>query len=64
MDEAVEQFVRVLMAAPESPRVATMMDEAYAQLNAPEECRHTWEMIVKEHPEAQLPLLHLHKHLP
>ncbi len=59
--EAIEQFILVLMAAPESPRVATMLDEAYAQLNMAEECRNTWEMIVKKHPEAQVPQLHLRR---
>jgi tetratricopeptide (TPR) repeat protein len=53
--EAITEFEYVLLHAPESPRAAGMMNEAYASLNDPEACRRAWQQIIEAHPDAKVP---------
>lgn len=59
--EAIDEFLPILMAAPESPRSANLLDEAFQRKQDPEGRRRTWQTIVNAHPEAQLPRMRLQK---
>lgn len=52
---AMEEFRKVLMQAPESPRSATLLNEACKGLGKPGLCRSVWQEIIDTHPEAQIP---------
>ena len=58
-EDAAVQFQKVLLVAPESPRSAQMLDEAYKRLNTPEAQRNAWQAITDAHPEAEMPKKHL-----
>jgi tetratricopeptide (TPR) repeat protein len=52
---AVEQFRKVLLKAPESPRSAQLLEEACVRLNMPDLCHKIWQEIAEAHPLATLP---------
>jgi tetratricopeptide (TPR) repeat protein len=54
-EEAAEPFSRVLLAAPESPHSAKLLDEALQQLNDPEKRLQYWRRILEAHPDARIP---------
>lgn len=58
-EEAAAQFRKVLLEVPESPNTATLLDEALAGLNKPEERLREWRTIVEAHPSASIPRNHL-----
>ncbi|HDP34671.1 MAG TPA: tetratricopeptide repeat protein, partial [Candidatus Hydrogenedentes bacterium] len=55
LEEAAEQFFKVLMIVPEASRSARFMDEAYRRMNATEARRSAWQEIAAAHPDAELP---------
>ena len=57
--EAEAFFIQVLMARPESPQTAALLDEIYAQVKDDEGRLKTWKKISEEHPAAEVPSHHL-----
>lgn len=58
-EEAAAQFKKVLLAVPESPNAAKLLDEAWAGLNNPELHRQDWQSITDARPDARIPREHL-----
>ena len=56
---AIEEFQKILMKIPESPRSAQLLDDACKKLDTPDVCRDIWQKIVDAHPDAQLPRKYL-----
>jgi tetratricopeptide (TPR) repeat protein len=59
IQDAIEIFVRILMAVPESPRTADLLEEAFRRNQDPEGRLRTWQSIVNVHPGATVPRRHL-----
>lgn len=58
LDEAEKIFVQVLMARPESPQTALLLDDLYLQQKKDEARINTWKAITENHPEADVPRRH------
>ncbi|MFA7691583.1 MAG: tetratricopeptide repeat protein [Candidatus Hydrogenedentes bacterium] len=61
IDEAIEQFTRLLMREPESLKTAELLDAAYTAKNDPEARLQGWQAISNVHPTAHLPRQRLEK---
>lgn len=57
--DALGLFVEVLMARPESPHTAALVDEIYGEQNKKTKRLETWQQINSAQPKAAVPLYHL-----
>lgn len=59
IQEAIEEFKAVLMAVPDSPKTAGLLDEAYRLKQDPDGRLRAWREIADAHPDAELPRKYL-----
>ena len=59
VQEAIDTFVNILMTAPESPRTAVLLEEAFRRKQDREGRLRIWQSIVSAHPDAMIPRRYL-----